>query len=407
MSESVLPLGTAPTRFTINRAPVAVAVLLLLLIGLVLARFQGTQKVLLLLIGGGLGLSLYHAAFGFTRAWRAFSAERRGAGLRAQMLLFSLTILVFFPVLSAGEWFGRPVYGFVVPAGTAVAVGAFIFGIGMQIGGGCASGTLFAVGGGNTRMLVTLVFFIVGSLLATRHLPWWYSLPKPPAVSLLRTLGLWPALLSHLAIFAAIAVGSWLLERRRHGRVLLATVSEAPWHQRLLRGPWPLPAGALALALLSAATLLVAGRPWGITSAFALWGGKAAHGLGWDISAWPYWSEAALKRAILADSTSVMNIGIILGALLAAGLAGKFSPGWRIGGRQLLSAIIGGLLLGYGARLASGCNIGAYYSGISSGSLHGWLWALTGFLGSMVGTRLRPWCGLAVEHSSGTPCGRR
>ena len=404
MSESVLPLPAAPTPVASNRVPVAVAVLLLLLVGLILTRFQGPRQALLLLIGAGLGLSLYHAAFGFTRAWREFISDRRGAGLRAQMLLFGLTIVVFFPVLAAGEWFGRPVYGFVVPAGMAVAVGAFIFGLGMQIGGGCASGTLFAVGGGNSRMLVTLIFFIVGSLLATHHLHWWYSLPKPPAISLVRSLGLWPALLSHLAIFAAIAAGSWVLEKRYHGRILPTAVSHGTFRQRWLRGPWPLPAGALALALLSMATLLVAGRPWGITAAFALWGGKAAYNLGWDITAWPYWSEAALARSILADSTSVMNLGIILGALLAAGLAGKFSPGWRIGGRQLVAAILGGLLLGYGARLASGCNIGAYYSGISSGSLHGWLWALTGFAGSVVGTRLRPRFGLAVERSPRGGC---
>ena len=43
-----------------------------------------------------------------------------------------------------------------------------------------------------------------------------------------------------------------------------------------------------------------------------------------------------------------------------------------------------------GARLAFGCNIGAYFSGIVSGSLHGWLWAVAAFLGSVVGTRLRP-----------------
>lgn len=401
MSASVLPAVTHRRSIT----PIGVALLGLVFGGLYLGQTHNTRQGLLLLIGGGLGLSLYHAAFGFTRAWREFIADRRGAGLRAQMLLFSLTILVFFPALSAGELLGRPVYGYVVPAGTAVAVGAFIFGIGMQIGGGCASGTLFAVGGGNTRMLITLVFFILGSLIATHHLHWWYSLPKPPAISLVRILGLWPALLSHLTVFAGIAGLSWVLERRYHGRILTpAGNADQPWQQRLLQGPWPLLAGAVALALLSMATLLTAGRPWGITAAFALWGGQAAYGLGWDISAWPYWSEAALTRSILADSTSVMNIGIMLGALLAAGLAGKFSPSWRIGGRPLMAAIIGGLMLGYGARLASGCNIGAYYGGISSGSLHGWLWALTGFAGSIFGTRLRPYFGLDVEHTPRGAC---
>ncbi|AMP13630.1 sulfur transport family protein [Collimonas pratensis] len=69
----------------------------------------------------------------------------------------------------------------------------------------------------------------------------------------------------------------------------------------------------------------------------------------------------------------MMNVGIMLGALLAAALAGKFVPVWRIRLRSLLAAIVGGLLMGYGARLAYGCNIGAYFSGIASASVHGWL----------------------------------
>ena len=52
--------------------------------------------------------------------------------------------------------------------------------------------------------------------------------------------------------------------------------------------------------------------------------------------------------------------------------------------------MIGGLLLGYGARIAYGCNIGAYFSGIASGSVHGWLWLAAAFVGSIVGTKFRP-----------------
>ncbi|MBF3229532.1 YeeE/YedE thiosulfate transporter family protein, partial [Pseudomonas sp. L01] len=60
--------------------------------------------------------------------------------------------------------------------------------------------------------------------------------------------------------------------------------------------------------------------------------------------------------------------------------------------RSLAAAVIGGLLLGYGARLAYGCNIGAYFSGIASGSLHGWLWLVAAFAGNSVGVRvLRPY----------------
>ena len=83
-----------------------------------------------------------------------------------------------------------------------------------------------------------------------------------------------------------------------------------------------------------------------------------------------------------------MNFGIILGALLASLLAGTFAPAWRVPMRSLAAAIIGGLLLGYGARVAFGCNIGAYFSGIASGSLHGWLWLPAAFAGSILADAL-------------------
>ena len=96
--------------------------------------------------------------------------------------------------------------------------------------------------------------------------------------------------------------------------------------------------------------------------------------IGFDPASWPYWSrpaaQAALQGSVLRDVTSVMDFGIIVGALLAAALAGRFAPTWRIPLRSAAAAVTGGLLLGYGARLAYGCNIGAYFSGIASGSLH-------------------------------------
>jgi hypothetical protein len=145
---------------------------------------------------------------------------------------------------------------------------------------------------------------------------------------------------------------------------------------------------------------VLAGRPWGVTSAFALWGSKALALTGVDVASWPYWRPAAraaeLRAGVLNDVTTIMNIGIMLGALTASGLAGRFSPSWRVPLRSLGAAVIGGLLLGYGARIAYGCNIGAYFGGIASTSLHGWLWFAAAFAGNIAGTRLRPYFGLRV-----------
>ncbi len=361
----------------------------------------GSRQGALWVVGGLLGLVLYHASFGFTAAWRRFIVDRRGAGLRAQMAMLALGVVLFFPALSAGTLFGHPVAGYVMPAGTSVIVGSFLFGIGMQLGGGCASGTLFAIGGGNTRMIVTLFFFVVGSLIGTAHLAWWASLPALQPFSLIKSFGVGPAIAINLALFAAIAAWTVIAEKRRHGTLVSDTASARANAPAWLTGPWPMWVGALALAVLNFATLALAGRPWGITSAFALWGAKGATALGVNVASWPYWQQAAngLAAPLSHDVTSIMDVGIVLGALAASALAGRFAPSWHVPLRSLAAAVVGGLLLGYGARLSFGCNIGAYFSGIVSGSLHGWLWAVTAFFGSIVGTRLRPWFGLANEKT--------
>ncbi|MFO7648068.1 YeeE/YedE thiosulfate transporter family protein, partial [Halomonas campaniensis] len=156
---------------------------------LVVGSAFGARLGALMLVGGLLGMVLYHAAFGFTAAWRVFITERRGRGLRAQMVMLAIAVLLFFPALSSGSLFGQSVFGYVAPIGVSVVFGAFLFGVGMQLGGGCASGTLFTAGGGNARMLITLLFFIVGSVIGTAHFSWWQSLPAFQPVSLVREFG--------------------------------------------------------------------------------------------------------------------------------------------------------------------------------------------------------------------------
>ncbi|WP_137176150.1 YeeE/YedE family protein [Massilia sp. HP4] len=394
-------------RADINLRPFGVASVLIVLGAWYLAQVVGPRQAALYVVGALLGVALYHAAFGFTSAWRVFIADGRGAGLRAQMLMLAVGVALFFPPLASGTLFGNPVTGLVQPAGTSVIVGAFIFGIGMQLGGGCASGTLYTVGGGSTRMIVTLVFFILGSLIGTAHMPFWTSMPQLAPLSAVKELGLAPALALNWIVFALIAAVTIVVEKRRHGRLVAAHV-QPKGGSRWLHGPWPLVAGALALVVLNFATLALSGRPWGVTSAFALWGAKAASVIGIDTAGWAYWSTkanaAALAAPVSQDVTSVMDIGIVLGAMLAAALAGRYAPVWKLPLRSLVAAVVGGLLLGYGARLAYGCNIGAYFSGIVSGSLHGWLWLVVAFIGNVVGTRLRPMFGLEVERLKPTAC---
>ena len=398
MSIAAAAAGADETR-TQGRAPdprvVAPAALLLLGGAAALAAAVSPRFALLYLLGGALGLVLYHAAFGFTGSWRLLVAEGRGAGLRAQMVMLAVASALFLPIIADGELLGRSVGGALAPVGVSVLVGAFLFGVGMQLGGGCASGTLFTLGGGSTRMLLTLLFFMVGSVLGSAQIHWWLEAPSLGTIALGRMLGWQGALALQLGLFALIAAASVAIERRRHGdHEPIVRLRPEGSRAHLLRGPWPLVWGALLLALLNLATLALAGHPWTVSFGYTLWGAKLAGAAGLDLSAVPFWTwrfpNAALAGSVFENTTSVMNFGIVAGAFLAAGLAGRFAPAGRIPPGAALAAALGGLLMGYGARLAFGCNVGAYVSGIASGSLHGWLWLVAALAGTWLGIKLRP-----------------
>ena len=388
---SVAPTLPANVRVVIAAGAIAAV------LALYLAQTFGWRQAALLGVGLGAGWVLYHASFGFGGTWRNFIRAGRSGGLRAQMIMLGVTALVFIPLIAQGELFGTALRGNIAPLSTSLVAGAFLFGIGMQLGGACASGTLYTVGGGSTRMIVTLIAFIAGSALGAWHFDEWQTLPSAQGYSLLEQFGPIVALLGTFAIAGALFAIVAAVERRRSAGQLAQTWT--PIHgSKWLKGPWPLLAGALGLALVNIATLALAGRPWGVTSGFALWGSKLVATTGVDVAAWPYWQDPGratqLTDSVFANITSIMNFGILLGALMAAGIAGKFAPVWRIPARSLAAAVIGGLLLGYGARLAYGCNIGSFFSGVASASLHGWVWFVAAFVGNGVGARFRPLFGL-------------
>jgi uncharacterized membrane protein YedE/YeeE len=361
---------------------VIAAAMLLAIVPAWLAAESGWRFVALFGVGILLGATLHRFAFGFAYAYRRLIVQGDTRGLRAQLPMLALATLLFAPVLAAGQAFGLTVGGAVAPLGVQVAAGAFLFGIGMQLGGGCGSGTLYTAGGGSPRMLVVLAAFCAGSFWASLHMGWWQSTPAWGEISLGEALGWETAAVLQTLTLTAV----WLaLRRRDSGRG--ATHID------------PLLVGGLLLALLNFATLILAGHPWTITWAFTLWGAKAATLFGWQPAGDPFWTApfqgGALSASVFEDVTSLMDIGILLGAALAAALMRRFSPQWRIPLRLLAAAVLGGLLMGYGARIAFGCNIGAFFSGVASTSLHGWLWFAAALAGSWIGVRLRPRFGLA------------
>jgi hypothetical protein len=150
--------------------------------------------------------------------------------------------------------------------------------------------------------------------------------------------------------------------------------------------------GAVLLAILATANLVIAGQPWGVVYGFGLWAAKVANATGAvDLAQNWFWSQpgnaARLQETVLLDVTSITNIGILAGALWVA--ANKPITAKALTGTQWLVALVAGLVLGYSSRLAFGCNVGAMLSGISTGSIHGWIWVPLAFVGTIFGLRIR------------------
>src|SRR5436190_19768085 len=123
----------------VNPAVVIFASALLMAGALALANAYSWRQGALFLLGGALGIVLYHALFGFTSAWRVFIGNARGAGLRAQMLMLAVAVLLFFPAIGGGTLFGEPVGGVCGAVGGFVVVGACSVGIGEHSGCGLAT----------------------------------------------------------------------------------------------------------------------------------------------------------------------------------------------------------------------------------------------------------------------------
>ena len=380
-------------RIEIDKPVLTYGIIFSILFSYILYSGVGDRHLYVFLIGLGLGISLFQAAFGFTGGWRNFIEKRDSKSLRAQIIMLALAVLIFsFFINSKSFFYDGTMIGAIAPVGVSVLVGSFIFGFAMQLGGGCGSGTLFTAGSGNIKMVITLIFFIIGSLIGSYHFEFWANLPSFKPVSLLNIFSKINTILIQLSALGLIYYLISKMEFNRNNKINHNDIISNPSHS-LIRGPWPLLWGSISLVFFSFLMLQVAGHPWSVTFAFGLWGAKIASFLGVEVSSWTYWQleypSTALENSILADPTTVSNIGIILGALIGSALSGKITKFTSVNKKLVLAAVIGGLFMGYGARLAFGCNIGALFGGIASGSLHGWVWFLFAFLGSIVGVKFR------------------
>lgn len=358
-----------------------------LLLTLIAANNLLNQQALvistLIILGGLLGATLNYFQFGFSSSFRSLLIERKTIGMRSIIWLLALAILLFAPLLALSDSFDSQPTGFIRTLNLAIPIGAFLFGIGMQIGCGCTSGTLNRVGQLQPLSFTTLLFMVIGGTMAAYTYNDWQHLPELEPFAFQNQFGWLPGIAIQLLLLFLLY--RWLnkIEGQRHTTVEPLIQSQHRLHPFLLAGA--------GLAVFNALLLWVSGSPWSISSIFPYWGTRLIDSLHLPID-WGFWDYAMengthLSMEPLENTVSLTTMGVIIGAFAVS----LFKPRNKVpvNLKGISGSVIGGTVMGFGAVMASGCNIGAFFSGIASGSLHGWVWFMFALMGNWIGVYLR------------------
>lgn len=299
-----------------------------------------TSTDVALVIGGmTAGFAFQRSRLCFVSAFRDVYLFRAVGMTRAILVLTTLATMAGVGVMLGRDLVGLPVPELIGPSPLAAAVGGVAFGFGMILAGSCPSGACWRFAEGQLSQLPILggvlagtwlygVFPVLGGEGSLRPVTWWL----PPAFSAL----------------ALLAVVWWDWRHRGPGEELPLVPPKG------VRSPWPPEVGAVVIVLALSVFAFLFSKTWTVTRAF-----------------------------LLTDSTSLLFVG----GLFVGGFVGaRFGREWRLrpmGSRQDRQLrFIGGLLMGYGARVGAGCTVGLYLSGLITLSPLPWYW----LGGAVIGT---------------------
>lgn len=148
----------------------------------------------------------------------------------------------------------------------------------------------------------------------------------------------------------------------------------------------PVPA-VIAAGILSAYYFGLTGTYWAVTGEFTRWGGEILQVLGVNVDNWGYYQIIKLDGTVFTRIDGVMILGMFAGCISAALWANNVKLRRSQNKIRIAQAIIGGMLAGFGARLAMGCNLASFFTGIPQFSFHAWLFTLATAIGCYFGAK--------------------
>lgn len=210
-----------PRKKKKNQLPIGFGVLLfIIIIGLALGLKNGTLA-LYWAFGCCFGFILQKSRFCFTASLRDPCITGSTSITRAVLIAFAITTIGFAAIKYGAFVNGQEIPGqsYIMPISVATAVGGIMFGIGMVIAGGCASGTLMRVGEGFAMQMLSLLFFVIGSLIGAGHMGWWTEnfIATAPRIFLPDVFGWGGAVILQLVIIGLLYIAADLFEKKKMG----------------------------------------------------------------------------------------------------------------------------------------------------------------------------------------------
>lgn len=140
--------------------------------------------------------------------------------------------------------------------------------------------------------------------------------------------------------------------------------------------------------VLSALYFGITKTVWAVTGEFTRLGGHFLEWFGVDISGWAYFKLIHMEGTTFTRTDGWIVWGMFVGALLMVLLSNNFKIRMPRQKRRWVQALIGGFIAGFGARMALGCNLAAFFTGVPQFSLHSWIFIVATAIGTFGGAKI-------------------
>ncbi len=392
------------------------------------------------------GILMQYGRFCFASAWRdliAIGVTRMFIGILIALATFSLVLAVLATKQMSTFHPG--------PLGPNELIGGLLFGIGMTLAGGCASGTLYKTGEGNGTSWLALfgivfsqaIFVDYGGFFDTFLTGYAFKEPLITLSQYFPNLGPFKYVVGNsiinviIPVIILIVLAYYIVARKGIMRRLMESKTASadggvpkPTIGDDMKGIWLMITASKRTAIAGILLGIVSGIHvftiqslryrdginnfgqilwhlgfvnqvsslhtvfdpgyWYITTQEAQFGAWVMEHLGINMRNNIFYGTMNGIPAPWHNPPLLMSIGIILGAATIALMNNEFKL--KMPNRELaVWGLLGGIFMGIGARLAFGCNIGAFYIRVAGGDPGGWLFFAGMGAGALGGVKMFNW----------------